>query len=203
MKPIILLDMDGVIADFFQHTMDIYRLSLNDYKAPKPWSYDIGAWIEEMLELTSRNNAWLPNSWFELAIATQAREKNFWLEMPKYPWTDELISLLAGYGEIYITTKPMHHPECLAQKKMWLDRHFPELKFIMTGHKHLLAQNHHILIDDHQETVENFIKHGGQAVLFPQPWNSNHAIVEYSVWSNRMEYVWNTLNRHLDHIENT
>ncbi len=40
-----------------------------------------------------------------------------------------------------------------------------------------------ILIDDYELNVTEFRRHGGQAVLFPQIWNSNHRI------NNKIEFT--------------
>ncbi len=44
----------------------------------------------------------------------------------------------------------------------------------MGADKSLLAGPYRILVDDHDENVRMFRALGGQAVLWPQPWNAMH-----------------------------
>lgn len=46
-----------------------------------------------------------------------------------------------------------------------------------------------ILIDDRDKNVDHFIAAGGNAILFPQVWNSNHAV------QDRMKFVADELGR--------
>jgi hypothetical protein len=45
---------------------------------------------------------------------------------------------------------------------------------VTTAPKRLLAKPDHVLIDDKDSNVEEFIKDGGRAYMPPQPWNSRH-----------------------------
>ena len=173
-RPTIFLDMDGVIADFFQHVMSIYKLRLEDYKATKPWKYDVGSWVEEMMEIQPKEDAWSENSWFQKAIATHAKEALFWFTMPKYEWSDALVQVCQEYGDVRILTKPMEHPDCFSQKYMWIKKHYPKIPIIIAADKYLLAHPYRILIDDHDQTAAAFAQGGGHAICFPQPWNPYH-----------------------------
>jgi 5'(3')-deoxyribonucleotidase len=63
----------------------------------------------------------------------------------------------------------------LAGKLTWLQRFTGERNFrdyIFTTHKHLLACECAILVDDRESNILEFEGAGGGVVLFPQPWNS-------------------------------
>lgn len=182
----ILLDMDGVIADFFNHSLNLWGITLDAYlqhNPCRPIEYNVGKWVQELRpdDVTITGNPWTPGSWFEGAIANNAMLYDFWLSMPEYTWAEELIDMcFAHTSHLYICTKPMRHSECHMQKHAWLSAHYPELadKLIITTNKTLLAHPEHILIDDLEDSVRHFSNRGGQGILFPQPWNSNHAIVD-------------------------
>jgi hypothetical protein len=51
----------------------------------------------------------------------------------------------------------------------------------MTAHKDRLAHANAYLIDDFDVNVERFCSRGGNGILFPQLWNSNHAFAEHQL----------------------
>jgi hypothetical protein len=60
-------------------------------------------------------------------------------------------------------------------KMAWLSRFAPQVykdrKFFLGTDKHLLAAHGRVLVDDDAEKCAAFVAAGGQAALFPQPWN--------------------------------
>ncbi len=173
----VFLDMDGVLTDF------------------------VGA----MLRLLGREEAlqsWPPGVWdMPQALRMEpaelwgriAREgERFWAELEAYPWVDELLGLVAQFAPFTILSSPSSQPESLSGKLRWLQKRFgPAFRDYLIGPpKHLCARPDVVLIDDSDENVSRFRLNGGHAILFPQPWNSNHGLVE-----RRLDYVRDELTR--------
>ena len=173
MKRHILLDMDGVIADFVEGARLAHEAAGNTIDVSQ---YSLG--MDEA-------DFWKP---------INAAGYKFWESLPALPWLDELVLLITSYvgDEWSICTKPSNDPFCAAGKIMWLKKHFGEdfKRYILIKHKQHLAKPGYVLIDDHDDNVNRFREHGGDAILFPQTWNTNrHLVLE------RMGHVRFVLNR--------
>jgi 5'(3')-deoxyribonucleotidase len=106
----------------------------------------------------------------------------FWASLSPYFWTESLVSNLVrrfGPDNVTIATSPAWHGSSAHGKISWMHEHLAEhfgvrmfRGFAITPQKHLLASPSTLLIDDSKRMVESFRDHGGQAVLFPQPWNA-------------------------------
>lgn len=153
----ILLDMDGVIADFVTQALrwhDRLDLTPEDIKE---------FYMEKFLGLNAEE------FWSRL------RGEEFWVTMPAYHWTSMLYSLCSKYAPVTISTSPTRDPYCPSGKIKWLQKHVaPGFRNYMIGHqKHLMAHPDVVLIDDSDKNVNVFRECGGKAILFPQPWNMN------------------------------
>ncbi|MEQ9070708.1 MAG: hypothetical protein RLO18_28485, partial [Gimesia chilikensis] len=116
----------------------------------------------------------------------------FWAEFPPYPWLNELLTLLRETAPFTISTSPSRSAACASAKVEWLREHFQEplyMDFMIGTQKYLLAKPDVVLIDDQHKNIDQFREHGGQAILFPQPWNSNFAITD------RIGYVRSELEK--------
>lgn len=178
--PHIFLDMDGVIADFVSATLALHGRA----EALENWpagERDIPAVLG-----MSRSEFWR-------VIDEQGAD--FWAGLAPFPWFEELVALVREFGPMSILTAPSLAPACLDGKVQWLYDHFPKVRgkrftdFIIGPQKNLLAQRGRVLIDDAQSNVDAFRAAGGGAILFPQPWNANHAI------GDRLAYVRDELTR--------
>jgi len=87
-----------------------------------------------------------------------------------------------GYVLIFISS-PNFDPYCLSGKLSWLQRRFGKQfgNYAFVRQKHLLANQNAILVDDSKVHVDEFIKAGGKAVLFPMPWNKSHVATNKKV----------------------
>ena len=56
--------------------------------------------------------------------------------------------------------------------------------FLIGPPKWICARPDQLLIDDNDTNIDNFRDRGGHGILFPQPWNRNHGLVE-----DRMGYL--------------
>lgn len=173
----ILLDMDGVISDFMGAILELHDQGHLLEQWP-PGERDYAG----VLGMT-KDEFWKP---------VDSVGGRFWSEFPPYPWLDELLALLKQTASITISTSPSRSAACASAKVEWLRQHFQEplfMDFMIGTQKYLMAKPDVVLIDDQHKNVDLFRKHGGQAILFPQPWNENYAITD------RIGYVKSELEK--------
>jgi len=148
----ILLDLDGVLADF---ALGVCRLCGRD----GPNADDLGRAVHEVAGITQGD------MWRRI---DQAGAK-FWRELPATPWADELVKLCRAHGDVVIATAPSQDPAAAAGKLAWIQRRFGRRcrDYAITPRKDLLAAPGRLLVDDAARHVEDFTAAGGQAVLVP------------------------------------
>ena len=173
----LLVDMDGVLVDFVTAALRLHdRLEvLQDWPA--------GEWdMSEVMGISG------PEFWGPIAEAGA----DFWATLEPYPWCDDLFELVESTGPWCILTSPSGDPFCAAGKIAWLQRRFGRgfRRFLIGPPKWVCARPDQLLIDDNDTNVDRFRERGGRAILFPQPWNRNHALVE-----DRMSYLEDELSQ--------
>lgn len=141
MKPIIMLDMDGVISDF----ISVYK-KVVPVRDSKQKFYD--------------------------AVTTH----KIFRQLPKLPNTDRLLNLL--FKELNVEVQILSSlgtynkdvaREVEVQKKDWLAELGVQVKtnFVYSWSlKENFASHRTIMIDDREDVIRNFAKHGGQGVLY-------------------------------------
>lgn len=154
MKKEIILDSDGVLADFVSATLKLHNRT-ESHDDVGHWNYyrEWGMTDEEFWDVL--------------------RGWEFWHNIEPYPWAQELYSELSKLGRVTIVTSPSNDPFASAGKQMWFKTHFnlkPKNVFV-GGRKELMANPNAILVDDFIDNINLFKKHGGLTVMFPQPWN--------------------------------
>lgn len=160
-RPVILLDMDGVISNFVGEVIATFRWGIthDDYTS---WGHHKTMGISDSMFWATING-----------------DREFWDRIRPYPWARRLISELRDFGEVIYTTSPSLDSESCSAKVRWLRKHnlmSTQFNDFMIGpHKHLMAGPQTILIDDYDANVTKFQQAGGKAILFPQPWNERRA----------------------------
>jgi hypothetical protein len=164
----ILLDLDGVLADWataaiLQHGRDP-AVVLSTWPAGV---YDLA----DVLGI-SGNAMWQP-------INEAGAE--FWATLDPLPWCGDLMSLCTGIAPTTILTSPSKDPGAASGKTRWLQSVFGSSfrDYLIGPAKAACAGRGAVLIDDRDEGCESFIAAGGHAIVFPQPWNSAHAVVPW------------------------
>lgn len=153
----IFLDVDGVVCDFASRFYEVHGRPDLNYKTAK--SYD----FSDTLGITYEQ------AWSHPVVASF----EFWRDLPKLPWADDLIRVVNDTGErIVFLTQPIRSPMCSAGKKAWLDKHFPDIPFFIGNKKALLARRGLTLIDDYTKNVDAWNASEGRGILFPAPYNS-------------------------------
>lgn len=157
----ILLDVDGVIADFDQVARSVHGITDAQVGKHK------GVWEWPPLVGLSMNRFWRKIDYY-----------SFWVNIPPYPGAKRFVANLRKRGEVMFCTTPGHGAAGAAAKIEWLRTFIgpkDTMDYIICGsHKHWLADNCTVLIDDRDKNCEDFIAHGGHAILVPRPWNALH-----------------------------
>lgn len=166
----ILLDCDGVLADFVGGAARVHE------RSPEILSWDF--WLEWGME---PGEFWAP-------LAT----REFWLSLRPYRWATELLDSLRAVGDVTVCTTALHlnTGECVGAKLDWLESYFAihPSDVVIGRKKWLMAGKDTVLIDDCDENVGRFWRAGGSAILFPQPWNAS-AGRNYQHVLNHLEYL--------------
>ena len=152
----ILLDMDGVLADFNAGAIEATGIPIT----------------------TDQITTW---DWFEPYMTADEFYKcinsrmYFWDDLPVYPWAHELLEVCRSFGSVYFASSPGMGDEAATGKLNWLRRHgflqYRDMNYMLGHDKWLMANPGNVLIDDSVEQVSKFHGAGGQTILFPQPWN--------------------------------
>ena len=162
-QSVIYLDMDGVICDFVgglirAHNRDdlLERYKKKEY--PITWNMEG--------ELGSEEELWVPCDYMG---------SNFWRELEPYPSYERVIEILDESGiDWYICSHARNDHESYAGKIEWIHDYLgiDFENIILTKHKHLLAHDKALLIDDNITNCVNFINNGGRVYKWKQPWNT-------------------------------
>lgn len=160
----VLLDMDGVLADFFTPALEKLnrkfpsrRLSTTEYVKQREFAMD------KMFGIT-QSQFW-----------TTIEDDNFWEDLKPMTHAQALLDFLTVRSvPYYIASSPSYHPTCVTSKVKWLKKHFGiNMSQAMFGSaKYLMAKPNALLIDDLPKNVDKFILAGGQAVCVPSNWNT-------------------------------
>lgn len=173
-KPIVFIDMDGVLCNWTKGVADILEMDYDKFL--REWPPGTAS-ISDVLKV--KQSAY----WNKIDKAGAA----FWRALEPFPWFEELWEAAEEVGEVKILTSPSCHGSSAHGKMQWIADRFGRFKwrnYVITNQKWLCAGPGRILIDDNDKQCQDFTSAGGRAILFPQPWNKNHHCV-----NNRIEFV--------------
>lgn len=118
---------------------------------------------------------------------------DWWAHLDPHEWQLGLMSVIDQCGGTHsILTAPAFSAVEWQGKKLWAERYLPDLTLHMSPQKQLLANPGTLLIDDSDQNVQAFWDAGGNAILFPQPWNENHVIARQAL---RIDWLENELRQ--------
>lgn len=159
----ILLDMDGVLADFFTAALRRCNVGTDKYMlTPESYVGHFGFNMASAYGIT------------DVEFWNLIDRDNFWAGLQPLPHAAQLIGALQATGlPIYISSSPSQGHDCVPAKICWLRTHFDlRLKDCMFGSaKHLMARPGALLIDDLPMNCNTFVTEGGSAVCVPSNWN--------------------------------
>ncbi|MGN6107264.1 MAG: 5' nucleotidase, NT5C type [Kofleriaceae bacterium] len=139
----VLLDVDGVLADFVGPVLDvIYDVTGRTFRHEDVTTCDFAA----CLGLSADEKRWVAN-----AISN---EPGWWSSLPVLPGAHEGVAELQQIADVYIVTSPWDGCRTwLHERKEWLRRHFGinKRRVFSLDEKHFVSGD--ILIDDKTENV--------------------------------------------------
>tara|TARA_Y100000389_G_scaffold188857_1_gene211906 strand:- start:686 stop:1858 length:1173 start_codon:yes stop_codon:yes gene_type:complete len=151
-KPIVYLDMDGVLADFFGGVEFLYG-------------------VEHWKELTNDKTKDLKKQVIDRITGT-----DFFAVLPKFQTADALIDMVKKFtgGKFSINTSPLRgdHENSAKYKKVWISNNIEQPdEIIVTGRKESYAKDKgtgtpNILIDDRPVNIERWQSAGGYGILY-------------------------------------
>ena len=151
-KPIVYLDMDGVLADFFGGVEFLYG-------------------VDHWKELTNDKTKDLKKQVIDRITGT-----DFFAVLPKFPTADGLIDMVKKFtgGKFSINTSPLRgdHENSAKYKKVWIANNIEQPdEIIVTGRKETYAKDKgtgtpNILIDDRPVNIQKWQAAGGYGILY-------------------------------------
>jgi 5'-nucleotidase len=186
-KPIVLVDMDGVIARFNEHLVEYAHTKLG---APLLSADDF---------TTFHANEAYPDEWKD-RVEFLSEDEGFFASLPLI---DGAVTALKEMEEagicVFICTSPKKYysnPHCAGEKHGWIMRHFGKKwteKIILTRDKTLVHGD--VLIDDKPEVTGAMVP-SWKHVYFDQPYNrENLARKRITSWKHWREVILPFLNR--------
>lgn len=165
----IFLDMDGVLADFVGGVFKLHGRTFDSTTYPR------GNWnVHEAIDVPE------PMMWDRI----NALGAYFWSGLDEFLWTRQLVHTVAAHP-FRIATQPTLDRNCIAGKSIWLERMALNSVAIYGRDKHLLARPGRLLIDDSPVNCHLWQAAGGDALLFPQPWNLSDLTVDEVITTTR------------------
>jgi 5'-nucleotidase len=179
MQPIILVDMDGVIADFEGGFLD-------EWKRRHP--------TEPAVSLEQRSKFYIVDQYPKLrgSVRDIFKSRNFFLNLKPIPGSISAIRELASMGlEVFICSSPIDdYRYCVAEKYAWVDQNLGTewvRKLILTKDKTLIDAN--VLIDDRPEVVGVVTPPKWEHIIYDQPYNRRVVNKQRLTWNNWREVL--------------
>ena len=151
-KPIVYVDMDGVLADFFGGVEKLYG---------------VGHWKE----LNADNKLDLKQE-----VINRIAGTDFFATLPKFDSAGELISMVKEFtgGNFSINTSPLRgdNENSAKYKKLWIQNNIEQPdEIVITGRKESYAKDKasgtpNILIDDRPVNIQRWQNAGGYGILY-------------------------------------
>jgi len=162
LPPTLLLDVDGVLANFIQATLDI----VEDVSGVKYSHDDVKTW-----ELF---NSLPKHAHLKTSVYEQLKKPGGCFGIPVYPGAVEGVMRLKEVAHVVILTSPFHGSKTwMSEREEWLEHYFgiPHGDVIHGHHKHLVFGD--MLVDDKDDHVGRWsIRHPkGVGVLWDRQYN--------------------------------
>ena len=150
LKPVVLLDVDGVVAEFIGHTLTMLAAlgcpsTLVPAQNTQPhWDY----WQD-----------WIPDDWKQPLMAA-TRRPGWCLSIPVLPGAQEGVRALQDIADVYFVTSPMAGSEYWHMERMqWLRNHFgaTDKQVIFCETKHRVLGD--VFVDDKPANVDSYAVH--------------------------------------------
>lgn len=173
MRPIILLDCDGPLADFTQAYLD----ALCEETGARHSASEVDRWeIHEcpfFVELDRQTGGDLRRR-----VDRRVEKFGFCSRIAVAPGARDAVEKLSELGEIFVVTSPWDlSPTWMHERTHWVAAHFPTIgrrRVIQTAQKHLIRGN--VFVDDKPSHIEDWSKAwpDGVPILFNMQHNRSH-----------------------------
>lgn len=170
----ILLDLDGVLADFNSAMLEVLGYS--------PTNPDIiSVAMENSGDISAHPKIGCHRFWTQF----DSLSSEWWAGLKLLPNAKHLISTMnnisSGPNNVFICTSPGQSGHAAKGKIEWVRKHFPSMtdKIVITTKKFLCANPSTILIDDSPNKVDAFREFGGIGVLWPNQYLLAQDIYSY------------------------
>ena len=175
----ILLDVDGVLADFVSSALQVIERVTGKKPVPevhhdwdmfKPYPKDV-----------------------EDAFYREFKREGWCINLPVYPGARAGVDLLREYADVYYVTSPMSNaPYWAHERTLWLIRHFAanDRQVVHTNAKYVCVGD--ILVDDKIEHLQQWERHhpNGIPVLWDQPYNrKNTSYQRARTWQDVLTHL--------------
>jgi len=154
----ILLDCDGVVADFVRGACALHS-------RPNPY-----------FEPTAQMDYSMRSLWkMQESEFYEGMEFDFWNELYKTKEADDIVQVCSdrvGRRNVCFLTKPTANAGCLEGKRSWLKKHYPGYPYLIGNDKSFCAGEGKILVDDTDANCDDFARHKGRIFLIPRAWNT-------------------------------
>jgi len=183
-RPVLLLDVDGVLADFMSAILDhVKELTGKTYAKSEITDWDIFKFLEHKL----------PN--VKAGCLERIAEPGFAAGLKPYPGSIEWVKRLNDLTDLYIVTAPADiSPTWVHERTWWLNRHYkiPADRIVYTASKHLVRGD--IFVDDRPALVCEWKKHNpeGVAILWDHLYNrAQNDFYDYRVdgWDKLLDII--------------
>lgn len=169
----VFVDMDGVLFDFVKPAVVAFLRGEGAAEDACQHMAEliIEQWPPGVFDMADVLKAPIGKIWGRID-----KSPEFWDTLKLLPYAKEVIEAASEICQtVRLLSSPSSHPNSHSGKKVLQKSHFRKLKLLLVSEKHLLAAPGRLLIDDYDKNVNEWRAAGGEAILFPQIWNSNHA----------------------------
>lgn len=172
----VFLDIDCVLADFIRGVADVtgvpYAVLMQNWT---PGTYGFGHAVAAAYAAVPMGGgkpltitATTADRMFWKRIEGRA---SFWADLHPLPWAADLVRLAHDTDPEYRFLTFGSADRCMhaaVGKHTWITRQgWDADRMHLTRHKWELAKPGRVLIDDHEQNVTEWRRHGGDAILFP------------------------------------
>jgi len=181
MRPRVLLDCDGVIADFltpFLHYVNHFGRTSHTLSEMSKWDlYESFSVPQDIRDL----------------VDAKINEEGFAQTLSLYPGAQDGVAALQAIADVYVVTSPWSSPTWNHDRRLWLKKHFDigGDHLIATRAKHVCAGD--VLIDDKTSTLErwNECHPRGLPIRWAGPNNYATSYVGITVgnWSETLQLI--------------
>ncbi len=164
MKPVVLLDCDGPLADFGQAYLDALWVETGASHSPR----EVDRWdmhnCEFFVELSQRFEH------LRRRVDAHVIKPGFCDGIDVAHGAKAAVAKLVEVADVYVVTSPWDSsPTWMHERTRWVAKHFPEIgrrRVIHAAQKHLIRGD--IFVDDKPSHIEEWTRHwpNGAAVLF-------------------------------------